>query len=153
MRNMPVPQRAGHFGLRRRQRNVRWKKSIYLLPAVCDYKRSQTAEYGKSEVLSDADQTALSLSYFCIPCTSSPYVGDEIPEEREAALQIGMILLTLCDVLVVCGPYISAGMAGEIKAAFEKGKEVYWYDGIKYPGELIKIENWREINDEVQIHT
>ena len=69
------PQRAGHFGLRRRQRNVRWKKSIYLLPAVCDYKRSQTAEYGKSEVLSDADQTALSLSYFCIPCTSSPYVG------------------------------------------------------------------------------
>jgi len=44
-------------------------------------------------------------------------------------------------------------MAGEIKAAFEKGKEVYWYDGIKYPGELIKIENWREINDEVQIHT
>ena len=27
---------------------------------------------------------------------------DEIPEEREAALQIGMILLTLCDVLVVC---------------------------------------------------
>ena len=78
---------------------------------------------------------------------------DEIPEEREAALQIGMILLTLCDVLVVCGPYISAGMAGEIKAAFEKGKEVYWYDGIKYPGELIKIENWREINDEVQIHT
>lgn len=80
-------------------------------------------------------------------------LDDEIPEEREAALQIGMILLTLCDVLVVCGPYISAGMAGEIKAAFEKGKEVYWYDGIKYPGELIKIENWREINDEVQIHT
>lgn len=73
--------------------------------------------------------------------------------KKEAALQIGMILLTLCDVLVVCGPYISAGMAGEIKAAFEKGKEVYWYDGIKYPGELIKIENWREINDEVQIHT
>lgn len=33
------------------------------------------AEYGKSKVLSDADQTALSLSYFCIPCTSSPYVG------------------------------------------------------------------------------
>lgn len=80
-------------------------------------------------------------------------LDDEIPEEREAALQIGMILLTLCDVLVVCGPYISAGMAGETKAAFEKGKEVYWYDGIKYPGELIKIENWREINDEVQIHT
>ena len=24
---------------------------------------------------------------------------------------------------------------------------------IKDPGELIKIENWREINDEVQIHT
>ena len=80
-------------------------------------------------------------------------LDDEIPEERGAALQIGMILLTLCDVLVVCGPYISDGMAGEIKAAFEKGKEVYWYDGIKYPGELIKIENWREINDEVQIHT
>lgn len=85
--------------------------------------------------------------------TISLMLDDEIPEEREAALQIGMILLTLCDVLVVCGPYISAGMAGEIKAAFEKGKEVYWYDGIKYPGELIKIENWREINDEVQIHT
>lgn len=42
-------------------------------------------------------------------------LDDEIPEEREAALQIGMILLTLCDVLVVCGPYISAGMAGEIR--------------------------------------
>ena len=64
-----------------------------------------------------------------------------------------MILLTLCDVLVVCGPHISAGMTGEIKAAFEKGKEVYWYAGIKYPGELMKIERWREISDAVQIHT
>ena len=46
-------------------------------------------------------------------------LDDEIPQEREAALQIGMILLALCDVLVVCGPHISAGMTGPLCCRFK----------------------------------
>lgn len=52
-------------------------------------------------------------------------LDDEIPQEREAALQIGMILLALCDVLVVCGPHISAGMTEanrQIREALGKGE-------------------------------
>ena len=53
-------------------------------------------------------------------------LDDRIPEERETAMQIG---------------------------AFEKGKDVYWYDSKMKPGELMKVENWRSIDDEVQIYT
>ena len=41
----------------------------------------------------------------------------------------------------------------ERETAFEKGKDVYWYDSKMKSGELMKVENWRSIDDEVQIYT
>lgn len=73
-------------------------------------------------------------------------IDDSIQEEREAALAIGRIMLDLCDALLICGRRISAGMSGEIRDAFEKGKEVYWYDSDMKPFELEKIHNWEELS-------
>ena len=36
-------------------------------------------------------------------------------------------------------------MSGEIREAFEKGKEVYWYDSDRKPFELEKIHDWEEL--------
>jgi len=80
-------------------------------------------------------------------------LDDRIPEERETAMQIGALMLDLCEVLIICGSCISEGMRREIQTAFEKGKDVYWYDSKMKPGELMKVENWRSIDDEVQIYT
>ena len=49
--------------------------------------------------------------------------------------------------------HISEGMRSEIQTAFVKGKDIYWYDSKMKPGELMKVENWRDIDDEVQIYT
>ena len=72
-------------------------------------------------------------------------LDDSIKEERASALAIGRIMLDLCDVLVICGRRISSGMSGEIREAFEKGKEVYWYDSDRKPFELEKIHDWEEL--------
>lgn len=78
-------------------------------------------------------------------------LDDTIPAERQAALQIGGLMLDLCDALIICGRHVSSGMEAEIKAAFVKGKAVYWYDSMMKPFELIRIKSWRDINNEVQI--
>lgn len=78
-------------------------------------------------------------------------LDDSIPEERETALRIGMELMDLCDALIICGRRVSSGMAGEIKEAFVKGMEVYWYDSEEKPFELRAIESWREEWDALQI--
>lgn len=78
-------------------------------------------------------------------------LDDAIPDERETGLAIGRLLLDLCDTLIICGRHISDGMSDEILTAFEKGKEVYWYDSMMKPFELIRINSWRDINREVQI--
>lgn len=77
-------------------------------------------------------------------------LDDSIPEEREAALQIGMKMLRLCDTLIICGRRISSGMAKEIKAAFALGIEVFWYDSNQKPFDLIRVGRWKEIADEMQ---
>lgn len=91
--------------------------------------------------------------YHCRTFASHAYLpimfDDAIPKERAAALRIGMEMMKLCDVLIICGRRISAGMAGEIKAAFEMGMSVFWYDSDKKPFELIQIGNWKEITDEM----
>lgn len=76
-------------------------------------------------------------------------LDDTIPEERAAALRIGMEMMKLCDVLLICGRFISTGMKDEIRAAFEMGMEVFWYDSNRKPFELIQIGSWREITDEM----
>ena len=80
-------------------------------------------------------------------------LDDRIPEERETAMQIAVLMLDLCEVLIICGSHISEGMRSEIQTAFVKGKDIYWYDSKMKPGELMKVENWRDIDDEVQIYT
>ena len=93
--------------------------------------------------------------YHCRTFASHAYLplmlDDSIPEERETALRIGMELMDLCNVLIICGRRISTGMAGEIKEAFLKGMEVYWYDSNEKPFELRAVESWREEWDALQI--
>lgn len=76
---------------------------------------------------------------------------DTIPEEREAGMRIGKILIELCDIFIICGRHVSNGMKEEIQTAFKSGKEVYWYDSMMKPNELMRIKSWRDISDEVQI--
>lgn len=76
-------------------------------------------------------------------------LDDTIPEERTAALRIGMEMMKLCDVLIICGRYISEGMKSEIRKAFEMGMKVFWYDSNRKPFDLIQIESWKEITDEM----
>ena len=90
----------------------------------------------------------MQVLYHCRTFASHVYIhlmlDDSIPEERETALRIGMELMELCDILIICGRRVSSGMAGEIKEAFAKGMEVYWYDSEEKPFELRTIESWRE---------
>ena len=72
-------------------------------------------------------------------------------EERKLALSIGKQLLDFCDVLIICGERISSGMEGEIRHAYDTGKEVYWLDGGQGSFQLRQIENWEEIEYAVQI--
>ena len=51
-------------------------------------------------------------------------LDDEVPEEREVALQFGLVLLKKCERIFVCGGHLSAGMLGEIIHAFKFGKEI-----------------------------
>lgn len=51
-------------------------------------------------------------------------LDDTIPEERTAALRIGIELMKICNVLIICGRYVSEGMKSEIRKAFEMGMEV-----------------------------
>ena len=93
--------------------------------------------------------------YHCRSFASHAYLplmlDDSIPEERETALRIGMELMDLCDALIICGRRVSSGMAGEIKEAFLKGMEVYWYDSNEKPFEIRAVESWREEWDALQI--
>lgn len=72
-------------------------------------------------------------------------LDDTIPEERETGLRIGLELMSLCNVLIICGRRISGGMKGEIKEAFARGLEVYWYDSEEKPFELRQIEHWKDV--------
>lgn len=51
-------------------------------------------------------------------------LDDNIPEEREAALEIGLKLLKLCKKLVICGDIVSSGMVSEIAFARKNNIEV-----------------------------
>lgn len=76
-------------------------------------------------------------------------LDDTIPKERTAALRIGIELMKICNVLIICGRYVSEGMKSEIRKAFEMGMEVFWYDSNEKPFDLIQIESWKEITDEM----
>lgn len=47
------------------------------------------------------------------------YLDDNIPREREVALEFGLSVLEISKAMIVCGNRISRGMAGEIRRAKE----------------------------------
>lgn len=55
-------------------------------------------------------------------------LDDEVPEERELALQLGLVILKKCKRMFVCGSNLSSGMLGEIIRAFELGKEIWVFN-------------------------
>ena len=90
----------------------------------------------------------MQILYHCRAFASHAYLpwmlDDSIPEEREAALRIGLELMELCSVLIICGRRVSSGMKGEIKEAFSRNMDVYWYDSEERPSELTAVQSWRE---------
>ena len=57
---------------------------------------------------------------------------DSIPAERALALDFGLKLLERCDILLVCGRRITAGMRGEIRRAAELKMEIRAFDSDVY---------------------
>jgi len=56
--------------------------------------------------------------------------NDEIPHERETALQVGLQILVLCDEIWVFGDFVSEGMRGEIEKARELGIPVKYIKSV-----------------------
>ena len=55
-------------------------------------------------------------------------LDDNKPVERELALQFGLQLLALSDIILVCGNRISEGMRGEILYAARLNKPIYTFN-------------------------
>lgn len=55
------------------------------------------------------------------------FLCDDVDEEREKALKIGLELLKDCSELWVFGKEVSDGMAAEISAAAQYGLKVRWF--------------------------
>jgi hypothetical protein len=64
------------------------------------------------------------------------FLDDNIKEEREAGLKMGLQLLKVCNELWAFGNKISEGMAMEIKAAKEMGIKVCRFDEAGEPLEV-----------------
>lgn len=70
MTSIPRLLKAGHFGSRRRQhKDVKGKKSVYLLSSVCTYARGSEPQYGNGKVLPAPDESNIPLPDVCFPCT------------------------------------------------------------------------------------
>lgn len=76
------------------------------------------------------------------------YLNDDIPEQRERGLNMGLALLRRCDELWVCGNVISPGMHGEIEFAKKNGipikfmKEVF---DLNVKADLKKLQTQKSI--------
>ena len=69
----------------------------------------------------------------CIPVAPHLYLprflNDDVPEERDLALRIGLRLIDYCSEVWVHGDRISNGMRGEIDYATTTGKKVVYLPG------------------------
>ena len=69
----------------------------------------------------------------CIPVAPHLYLprflDDDVPEERDLALRIGLRLIDYCSEVWVHGDRISNGMRGEIDYATTTGKKVVYLPG------------------------
>jgi len=59
---------------------------------------------------------------------NTQFLNDDIPEERQAGLLLGIDLLKRCDEIWVFGDRISEGMEAEITAAHEIGIPVFYFN-------------------------
>jgi len=66
----------------------------------------------------------------CIPIIPHAYLtkclNDNIPEEREKGIELGLKLIDKCDELWVCGNTISEGMQREIEYAQKNGTTIVY---------------------------
>lgn len=76
------------------------------------------------------------------------YLDDNIPQERQIALEFGLSVLKVCKALIVCGDTISSGMAGEIRKARELGIKVY---RLRIEGEKAVLTKMEALEDEMQV--
>ena len=130
---------------------IKGKKVYICSPLSAKTKEERLFNMGLAKAYLDT----ISQVFHCRTFASHAYLplmlDDTIPEERKLALSIGKQLLDFCDVLIICGRRISSGMKGEIRHAYDTGKEVYLLDGEREPFHLQQIENWEAIEYAVQI--
>ena len=67
-------------------------------------------------------------------------LDDDKPDERKLALQFGLQLLELSNIVLVCGNRISEGMKNEIKHAASLNKPIYTFNTDMY-SEVMEIVN------------
>ena len=130
---------------------LKGKRAYICSPLSAKNKEERLYNMGLAKAYLDT----VSWIFHCRAFASHAYLplmlDDTIPEERKLALSIGKQLLDFCDVPIICGERISSGMEGEIRHAYDTGKEVYWLDGGQGSFQLRQIENWEEIEYAVQI--
>ena len=130
---------------------IKGKKAYICSPLSAKTKEERLFNMGLAKAYLDT----ISQVFHCRTFASHAYLplmlDDTIPEERKLALSIGKQLLDFCDVLIICGGRISSGMKGEIRHAYDTGKEAYLLDGGREPFHLQQIENWEAIEYAVQI--
>lgn len=73
-------------------------------------------------------------------------LDDTCPEERALALSFGREILRICQIVIICGNRISAGMKMEIDLAFQLEKEVYLWNNFDCM-ELLPVQEWGQINE------
>lgn len=88
----------------------------------------------------------------CIPVAPHLYLpqflDDDIPEERDLALRIGLRLIDYCSEVWVHGDKISDGMRGEIDYATTTGKKVVYLPGVDAQHKSIdELEAMRKSGD------
>lgn len=92
-----------------------------------------------------AAKAYMAYAYERLNCTvAAPHaylpviLDDDKPNERALALQFGLQLLEISNIVLVCGNRISEGMRGEIKHAAKLKKQIYTFDTKLY-SEVVEI--------------
>ena len=112
---------------------IKGKKVYICSPLSAKTKEERLFNMGLAKAYLDTISQVFHCRTFASHAYLSLMLDDTIPEERKLALSIGKQLLDFCDVLIICGGRISSGMKGEIRHAYDTGKEAYLLDGGREP--------------------
>ena len=104
-------------------------KTVKPLFYICSPYRADTEEQRKlNQRKAEASKRLAEAEFDCrtvAPHTVLPnFLDDEIEEERNIALKIGLDLLDVCDGIVICGDKISVGMQNELEKAKQLGQRI-----------------------------